>query len=102
MWRPQRPPELTKPGRGRLNGLALAILEQAAIEAREGPIERQHAHRLALAWIVYTDITSPDQATRFWHYLGHTGQYAGDAGAFYRQADPKWMLKGWRERMTGA
>lgn len=100
MWKPKRD-ELTKPGRRRLDGLALAILEQAAAEARTGPIERQPAHRLALAWLAYTDIASPHQATSFWHYLGHTGQYAGDAGAFYRQSDPKWMLKGWRRRSGG-
>jgi hypothetical protein len=97
MWKARRT-EPTKPTRQRLDRLALTILEQAVVEAKAAPIKRLPAHRLALAWLTYTDIASPDQATSFWHFLGHSGQYSGDAGEFYRQCDPKWLLEGWKRR----
>jgi hypothetical protein len=97
MWKPRRA-EPTKPSRQRLDRLALAILKQAAIDAKENPIRRLPAHRLALAWLTYTDVASPDQASSFWSYLGHANQYGGPDGQFYRQCDPKWMLEAWQRR----
>lgn len=97
MWKPRRN-ELNKPTRQRLDRLALTILEQAAADAKEQPIVRVPAHRLALAWLTYTDIMSAHEAASFWNCLGHAGQYGGPKGEFYRQCDPKWMLARWKER----
>ena len=97
MWKPTRK-EAVKPPRQRLDRLALAILEQAAVEARDTPVKRTRAHRLALAWLTYTDIVSPNHAKDFWDCLGHVGQYGGPKGDFYRQSDPQWMLEGWKQR----
>ena len=64
--------------------------------ARAAPIQRTHAHRLALAWLTYTEIALPCQAKSFWDSLGHAGLYAGEKGAFYRGSDPKTYLAAWR------
>ena len=99
MWTGAKKTEPTRPSRRRVDQLALHILDQAAAEAKAGPVKRTHAHRLALAWLTYTDTASPDQAKSFWDSLGHAGQYAGDRGTFYRQCDPPMFLAAWKRRI---
>jgi hypothetical protein len=98
MWTGSKSKQPERPSRGRLDQLALHILERAAAEASAAPIQRTHAHRLALAWLTYTDRATPCQAKSFWDSLGHAGQYAGEGGAFYRQCDPQALLAAWRRR----
>ena len=59
MWTGSKTKQQAKPSRRRLDQLALRILEQAAAEAAAGPIQRTHAHRLALAWLTYTTPPCP-------------------------------------------
>jgi len=99
MWTGSKRNEPTKPPLRRVDQLALEILELAAAEAKAGPIKRTTAHRLALAWFIYTDIASLGQAKSFWESLGHTGQYGGPKGEFYRQCDPPMFLAGWKRRI---
>ena len=99
MWTGSKTKQPTRPSRQRIDQLALHILEQAAAEARTEPIERTHAHRLALAWLTYADIATPCQAKSFWDSLGHAGLYAGESGAFYRRCDPPNLLAGWKRRL---
>lgn len=99
MWtRPKRKAP-AKPSRRRVDELALRVLEEAALEARTTPVERTHGHRLALAWLTFTDTATPDQAKDFWDCLGHAEKYAGERGAFYRTCDPKIFLQSWRKRI---
>lgn len=99
MWTGSKRKEPTKATRRRVDRLALEILEQAAAEAKDGPIKRTHAHRLALAWLSYSDIAYPGQTKDFWDSLGHAGRFAGEKGGFYRQCDPPTMLAAWKGRI---
>ena len=75
-------------------------VERRLAAHQAGTASRYTRSRLpvALAWLTYTDIATPDQATGFWRSLGHAGQYSGPEGEFYRQCDPKWLLESWKQR----
>jgi hypothetical protein len=100
MWK--RRSESSKPSIRRVSGLALTILAQGAQEAATGPIERTHAHRLALAWLAYMEFALPAEADSFWNMLGRARSYTMDKdGCFRFDCDSKRLLAEWRREAGG-
>lgn len=84
------------PSPQRLTFLAFRILEDAAIEAREAPIKRTIAHRLALGWLAYIGMSEPWRTEMFWRVLGTDGRLDRPDGRYRRDIDFARCLNGWR------
>lgn len=91
--------ESPKPSPQRLAAFAVAILEEAAIEARRAPIKRTVAHRLALGWLAYIGISEPWRTEKFWKLLGD-GDFGRPDSQYVRDQEFGRCLAGWR-RMVG-
>lgn len=61
--------EPSPPPPWRLAQFALDVLEEAVHEARDGPIERTTAQRLALGILAHFGIAKPTAAHYFWQLL---------------------------------
>jgi hypothetical protein len=92
--------EKPKPSLERLSALAVAVLEEAAIEARHAPIKRTVAHRLALGWLAYVGISEPWRTEAFWKLLGSADGLDKPQGQYCRDGEFARCLNGWR-RMAG-
>lgn len=59
----------TRPARERITAFALETLEDALARAEHGPVERQHGHRLALAWLCHAGVLLDWQCHEFWKVM---------------------------------
>lgn len=57
---------MAKPGPGRMNRLAIDILDAAATEAETTPIPANPSLRLALAWLSINGVAEDWQIEKFW------------------------------------
>ena len=89
----------SKPSPQRLDFLAFRVLEDAAIEARETPIRRTIAHRLALGWLAYAGLSEPWRTELFWRTLGGDDRLDRPGGQYCRDMDFARCLNGWRRRI---
>jgi len=89
----------SKPSAQRLSFIAFKVLEQAAFDARHGPITPAIAHRLALGWLAYIGISEPWRTELFWKTIGNITHFAQHA-QMMRDRDLGRCLNGWR-RLIG-
>lgn len=61
--------ETTRPARERITAFALETLEDALAQAKYGPVQRQHGHRLALAWLCHAGLLLDWQCREFWKVM---------------------------------
>src|SRR6478735_1370159 len=90
----------SNPSPQRLTAFAVAVLEEAAVAARHGPITRTMAHRLALGWLAYVGLSERWRTESFWKLLGTAEGVDRTDGQYCRERDFANCLNGWR-RMAG-
>lgn len=99
---------LDHPSRARLTALALRALEDAATEARQGPVRRTFGHRLALAWLAHEGIGLPWHYEHFWTTMADPFVTANDLYKSYQRTTTLnglldyWHLAlGWKRPVGG-
>lgn len=90
------------PTRDRMTYLALRVLEDALAQAKDGPVVRTVAHRLALGWLAYSGLASPERCTAFWNTMADAfrsqhGMFSSYCRTSYMCSflDRCWRDQGW-------
>ena len=83
------------PSPKRMMQLAILVLEEAAEQAMDAPIERTPAHRLALAWLAYAGVAERWQVDAFWTLLAEPAK-TESLGDYCRHRDFHIWLTAWR------